>query len=349
MLKRNYKNMFLSPNKNKNIFKVRNNSNKIKRRDILTKGYKGNDERLSLTLSILGLSNIMNLFNEKNISFIDLLLLSKETMKELELEMYQRNRLFNFATSFTKFSKNYTMEDLLHFFEGHQQFLFDKKIYENKVIKSNIEFIDNNKNKENNVINNENENDNNNIYITPRYNQKINRKYEHNTHKKSSKGKNMLKKYLSLKKDVDEFLNKLIKQKEDTQILTYKYGNFIKKLNFYGGNENDIINSEEKNNKRSNINKLLEKIKILENKKIDQKTFEHLIQIKNYVIEREESLMMEEIIKLENEIEKMIELNLKKEKLKNNLQICEKNIKENSNLINQLNNESNNINDNDYN
>ena len=341
--------MFLSPNKNKNIFKVRNNSNKIKRRDILTKGYKGNDERLSLTLSILGLSNIMNLFNEKNISFIDLLLLSKETMKELELEMYQRNRLYNFATSFTKFSKNYTMEDLLHFFESHQQFLFDKKIYENKVIKSNIEFIDNNKNKENNVINNENENDNNNIYITSRYNQKINKKYEHNTHKKSSKGKNMLKKYLSLKKDVDEFLNKLIKQKEDTQILTYKYGNFIKKLNFYGGNENDIMNSEEKNNKRSNINKLLEKIKILENKKIDQKTFEHLIQIKNYVIEREESLMMAEILKLENEIDKMIELNLKKEKLKNNLQICEKNIKENSNLVNQLNNASNNINDNDYN
>ena len=337
--------MYLSPNKNKNIFKVRNNSNQIKRRDILTKGYKGNDERLSFTLSILGLSNIMNLFNEKNISFIDLLLLSKETMKELELEMYQRNRLYNFATSFTKFSKNYTMEDLLHFFERHQQFLFDKKIYENKVIKSNIEFIDNNKNKENNVINNENENDNNNIYITPRYNQKINKKYEHNTHKKSSKGKNMLKKYLSLKKDVDEFLNKLIKQKEDTQILTYKYGNFIKKLNFYGGNENDIINSEEKNNKRSNINKLLEKIKILDNKKIDQKTFEHLIQIKNYVIEKEESLMMEEIIKLENEIEKMIELNLKKEKLKNNLQIYEKNIKENSNLVNQLNNASNNIND----
>ena len=161
----------------------------------------------------------------------------------------------------------------------------------------------------------------------------------------------MLKKYLSLKKDVDDFLNELNKQKEDSQILSYKYGNLLKKINYIDRNEDDIMISEEKNNnKKLKINKLLEKIKILENKKIDQKTFEHLNQIKKYVKEKGDSLMIEEIFKLDNEIEKIIELNIKKEKLKNNLQICENNINEKKNLINQLNNEIYiNSNNSDYN
>ena len=57
------------------------------------------------------------------------------------------------------------------------------------------------------------------------------------------------------------------------------------------------------------------------------------------------------MIKLENEIEKVIELNIKKEKLKNNLQIYEKKINDEQNMINQINNEGyNNIynNNDDY-
>ena len=139
----------------------------------------------------------------------------------------------------------------------------------------------------------------------------------------------MLKKYLTIKKDVDDFLNKLNKQKEDTQILSYKYGNFIKKLNFEEKNEDDILIPDEKKfNKQNDINKLMDTIKNLENKKIDQNTFEHLNKIKNYVINKGENLMSEEINKLQNEIEKMIELNIKKEKLNNNLQMYENKIKE---------------------
>ena len=161
----------------------------------------------------------------------------------------------------------------------------------------------------------------------------------------------MLKKYLTIKKDVDDFLNKLNKQKEDTQILSYKYGNFIKKLNFEEKNEEDImILDEKKFNKQNDINKLMDTIKNLENKKIDQNTFEHLNKIKNYVINKGENLMSEEINKLQNEIEKMIELNIKKEKLKNNLQMYENKIKEKKNLIIQLDNNENFIsNNNNYN
>ena len=85
----------------------------------------------------------------------------------------------------------------------------------------------------------------------------------------------------------------------------------------------------------------------LENKKIDQKTFEHLNQIKKYIIEKGDNITIEELIKLENEIEKVIELNIKKEKLKNNLQIYEKKINDEQNMINQINNEGyNNYNNN---
>ena len=56
------------------------------------------DDRLMYVLITLGLCTLIEIFNEKNISFIDLLLLSKESLKEIGLEMYQRNRIYNFST-----------------------------------------------------------------------------------------------------------------------------------------------------------------------------------------------------------------------------------------------------------
>ncbi len=282
------------------------------------------DDKLSFTLSMLGLSRLINFFNEKNISFIDLLILSQESMKELELEMYQRNRIFNFSKFYNKTAKNYSKEEIIKFFQDHKQFIFVPKIYEQIISnKININF-----NQE-----------------SPRFsvnNLKNKKQTRNSTTKKIKKGKNILKKYLTIKKDVDDFLNKLNKQKEDAQILSYKYGNIIKKINFEDKNEDDILIPDKKNiNKKENINKLLETIKNLENKKIDQNTFEHLNQIKNYVINKGENLMNEEINKLQNEIERMIELNIKKEKLKNNLQLYENKIKEKKNLIIQLDNNEN--------
>ena len=281
---------------------------------------------------MLGLSRLINFFNEKNISFIDLLILSQESMKELELEMYQRNRIFNFSKFYNKTAKNYSKEEIIKFFQDHKQFIFVPKIYEQIISnKININF-----NQE-----------------SPRFsvnNLKNKKQTRNSTTKKIKKGKNILKKYLTIKKDVDDFLNKLNKQKEDAQILSYKYGNIIKKINFEDKNEDDILIPDKKNiNKKENINKLLETIKNLENKKIDQNTFEHLNQIKNYVINKGENLMNEEINKLQNEIERMIELNIKKEKLKNNLQLYENKIKEKKNLIIQLDNSDNFISNNNYN
>ena len=351
MSRSDFKNVNLSPINNKKISEQQNKIITNKSKKELIRGNKEKDERLIFTLSILGLENLINFFNEKNLSFIDLLLLSKESLKELELEMYQRNRIYNFANTFTKCSKYYNMDEILQFFEKHKQFLFNQKAYENKISKNKNDFNINNNNKfikkeKIIIINDENKNENNNI-ITPRNkNNKIsNKKIYHSSNKKMHRGKNVLKKYLSIKKDVDDFLNKLNRQKEDAQILSYKYGNFIKRTNFIERNEDDIMISEEKNyNKKNRINKLIEKIKFLENKKIEQKTFEHLIQIKKNLVETGENMGIGDLSKLENEIEKIIELNNKKEKLKNNLQIYEKKINDEQNIINQLNNEGYNYN-----
>ena len=90
---------------------------------------------------MLGLSRLINFFNEKNISFIDLLILSQESMKELELEMYQRNRIFNFSKFYNKTAKNYSKEEIIKFFQDHKQFIFVPKIYEQIISnKININF-----------------------------------------------------------------------------------------------------------------------------------------------------------------------------------------------------------------
>ena len=328
--------------------KKANNIQKGKLSNNLIKENKEKDMRLYFTLFTLGLDNLINYFNEKNIKFIDLLILSKDSMKELQLELYQRNRIYNFSNAFTKFAKNYTIDEIIEFFENNKQFLINRKIFDEK-IKNKFNFENNTNNNINNkniepnkiiLLKEENKNNDNN-YETPKHkdnnNIKLNKKISHSTNKKSHRGKNIIKNYLLIKKDVDDFLNKLNKQKEDTQYLSFKYGKYIKKINPYERNEDDIMISEEKNNnKKLNIDKLIEKINFLENKKMSTKGLEHINQIKNYIIEKKYNLTMEEVFKLENEIEKIIELNIKKENLINNLYMKEKEIDE---IKNQISNE----------
>ena len=131
---------YFSPQKNinkknleqNNNFQYNKNSNRI------INEYKLKDDKLSFTLSMLGLSRLINFFNEKNISFRDLLILSKESMKELKLEMYQRNRIFNFSKFYNKTAKNYSMEEIIKFFEDHKQFILVPKIFEEIKSTNNI-------------------------------------------------------------------------------------------------------------------------------------------------------------------------------------------------------------------
>ena len=341
-------------------------------------GINNSDDRLIYILITLGLGKLIYIFNEKNISFTDLLLLSKESLKDFGLEMYQRNRIYNFATTFNRNAKTYSIKEITDFFNTNKQFLFSPSIY-NKMIQlkksqnfesewgnniNDIKYFSDNESKNYNKLKKNSKNIDN---ILKNNNNKF------GSGKKTYKASKIFKKYLLLKKGVDEFLNKINKQKEDTENMSYKYNAFFKRMNnlndnnstkkiFNNYNINDDneeilnlfedkninINSNNENNKNDEYSKLIHKINKLEQIKIDENSYEHLNQIKKYIIEKGDNITIEELIKLENEIEKVIELNIKKEKLKNNLQIYEKKINDEQNMINQINNEGyNNYNNND--
>jgi len=338
------------------------------------------DDRLIYVLITLGLGNLIHIFNAKNLSFTDLLLLSKESLKDFGLEMYQRNRIYNFSTSYNRNAKTYSIKEISDFFNSNKQFLFSPSIF-NKLIKVNKSH--NNENDSNlDNINNIKIYENENKYLSDDENQN-NRNIETNKLRNSknyfgSRGKSykagkIFKKYLLIKKGVDEFLNKLNKQKEDTENMSYKYNAFIKRINL---NDNyNFINNNDKsstkkifnsyninddnddlflNNLNDNLNiqknenveynKLLEKIEKLEQMKMEKNTYEHLNQIKNYIHEKDINLNIDEILSLGNELDKMMEIINKKEKLKQNLEKYNKKIEQRKKMIDKLENENNGIN-----
>ena len=337
------------------------------------------DDRLIYVLITLGLGNLINIFNAKNLSFTDLLLLSKESLKDFGLEMYQRNRIYNFSTSYNRNAKTYSIKEISDFFNSNKQFLFSPSIF-NKLIKVNKSHNENDSNLDN--INNIKIYENENKYFSDDENQN-NRNIEINKLRNSknnfgSRGKSykagkIFKKYLLIKKGVDEFLNKLNKQKEDTENMSYKYNAFIKRINlndnYNSMNNNDksstkkIFNSYNINDdnddlflnnlndnlnmqKNENVeyNKLLEKIEKLEQIKMEKNTYEHLNQIKNYIHEKDINLNIDEILSLGYELDKMMEIINKKEKLKQNLEKYNKKIEQRKKMINKLENENNGIN-----
>ena len=337
------------------------------------------DDRLIYVLITLGLGNLINIFNAKNLSFTDLLLLSKESLKDFGLEMYQRNRIYNFSTSYNRNAKTYSIKEISDFFNSNKQFLFSPSIF-NKLIKVNKSHNENDSNLDN--INNIKIYENENKYFSDDENQNNkdietnrlrNSKKYFGSRGKSYKAGKIFKKYLLIKKGVDEFLNKLNKQKEDTENMSYKYNAFIKRINLndnynsVSGNDknstkkifnsyninddnddlflnnlNDNLNMQK--NENVEYNKLLEKIEKLEQMKMEKNTYEHLNQIKNYIHEKDINLNIDEILSLGNELDKMMEIINKKEKLKQNLEKYNKKIEQRKKMINKLENENNGIN-----
>ena len=355
------------------------------------------DDRLMYVLLTLGLGEIIHIFNENNISFIDLLLLSKESLKDLGLEMYQRNRIFTFSTCFNKNAKTYSIREITDFFDCNKQFLFNNSIY-NKLIKSNKKLNINviKRNRMNNFKNvnkyfsddeNNNENNHNRKYIKddpPSSRVRSRKKNIIALSGKSYKADKIIRKYLLIKKGVDEFLSKLSRHKEETDHLSNKFNNIVKRMNnqkcinnfinnvnycdtdydnnyyifpnsnssrkmhyiYNIDNENDIafpIENKKENDKidkNEEYNILIEKVNKLGKMNIDDNSLEHLNQIKNYINEKGENLMINEILSLQKETDKIIELIHQKEKLKKNLEKYNKKIEQRKQLIYELENEN---------
>ena len=141
-------------NKNTNEFITNQEVNDNDQIEEVENEGEDDDDRLTYTLITLDLGNLIHIFEDNNISFVDMLLLTKEDLIELQLEIFQRNRILNFSRLFTKYAKNYSIQEISDFFTFNKQFIFNSIIYD-KVSSSNInnEFLNDMSN-----INNNNDN-----------------------------------------------------------------------------------------------------------------------------------------------------------------------------------------------
>ena len=145
-MEQNYNNEIIS-NKNEQDFQEENkntneyitNQEEMNNEQIEEAGSDGedDDDRLTYALITLDLGNLIHIFEDNNISFVDMLLLTKEDLIELQLEIFQRNRIINFSKLFTKYAKNYSIQEISDFFTFNKQFIFNPIIYD-KVSSSNI-------------------------------------------------------------------------------------------------------------------------------------------------------------------------------------------------------------------
>lgn len=92
------------------------------------KHIKDPEYKLEYVLTMLGLSQLFQTFLSSTITFIELIQMTKNDLFKLNLELYQRNRLFNFIQCYKKTETNDSFEELLKFFTNHKQFVFYNKL-----------------------------------------------------------------------------------------------------------------------------------------------------------------------------------------------------------------------------
>ena len=325
------------------------------------------DDRLTYTLITLDLGNLIHIFEDNNISFVDMLLLSKDDLIELQLEIFQRNRILNFSKLFTKYAKNYSIREISDFFTFNKQFIFNSSIYD-KVFTNNMNMyqndmnnnnfnIDNNYDMMNPDLNNANSNQNlnenmsNNNYINQAMinnndinnNNNSNRKYDiaqvksnnksYNLNGGAKKNKNMNTNLANNKNMNNE--NNLNQDNAQNKLMdlilkrkTPNYQNHPLQKN-----QNLIKGKNEKNatDRNYEYQKLIEKIGLLESYEMNYDLYSRLNLIKNYINNKGDKITIEDITNINNDIDPIIK------KMNNNL-----NNKNDFNLNNNEENKKNN-------
>ena len=146
--------VYMNENEKENMFEEQNNNE------------DDEDDRLTYTLITLDLGELIHIFEENNISFVDMLLLTKEDLKELQLKLYQRNRIHNFSVLFTKYAKSYSISEISDFFSFNQKFIFNSSIYDRVIMSQNQnDILENNEDEisADDIEDNNDENNNNDI------------------------------------------------------------------------------------------------------------------------------------------------------------------------------------------
>ena len=163
--------------------------------------------------------------------------------------------------------------------------------------------------------------------------------------------------YLSIKKDTDNFLKKINIQKEESEKKRDKASSLINKqdhaikyqykkldeliLNSKNNNiteylkeENEVIENDIDINEE--YQKMLDKIDEIEQMKMDYNSYSHLNQIKEYINKKGDNILIEDIKRINGEIDKMIEILNEKEKLNKALENCNLKINNKKEMINNL-------------
>ena len=294
------------------------------------------DDRLTYTLITLDLGNLIHIFEDNNISFVDMLLLSKEDLIELQLEIFQRNRILNFSKLFTKYAKNYSIREISDFFTFNKQFIFNSSIYD-KVLTNNMNIYQNDMNNSNFNINNNNNNndrkkempylaDNNNINFisqtisnnildindskTKLNNQTISQKLkEPNNKSQNINGgtrRNKTSNIPNIEEIQDSFQNKLYEFIKKNKPQNYQiYDNINKNIAKGNKNEKNIYNEI---NKNEEYEKIIEKIGMLESYEMNYDFYTRLNLIKNYINNKGDKITIEDIKNINNDIDPMIEI-----------------------------------------
>lgn len=215
------------------------------------------DPRLELTLNYLDITSTIPTFITNNISFNDLLLLSKNDLVELGFLLVERNRILKFSQEFKKFGKRYNLKEINKFFNEYQNLNMrllsnnnnSKPIQQEKTEKNNNSNTNCNNNSKYNYINNNFHitNNSNALYLEegslPIYNSNYNNNY---IYPKSNNFSNSNNNYSN-----NNFIN-------DYQI-TSKIGNQNKEMNIDNNQDNNysskLIRQNSKTSKNSSYSK----------------------------------------------------------------------------------------------
>ena len=182
---------------------------------------------------------------------------------------------------------------------------------------------------------------------------------------KTSKSNKAYQKYLEIQQESDSILEKLNKQKEDSEIIKNKYHNLLNKsknnnpskisqmIQELKGSINDENIDYEEEESKNNLNdnnidineeyqKMINRIEEIETIKLNKNSIEHLNQIKQFINEKNVYITLEDINKINQELDKLMKIIYKKENLKKELENCNFKIKESKKKLSDLN-------DNDFN
>ena len=130
-----------------------------------------------------------------------------------------------------------------------------KNINNDKKVKGKIKETQKKKEKNNSLNENKRNNTNNTINYNNYSNDNLSYTYDsinnfHNSNVKTSKSNKAFQKYLEIQQETDSILEKLNKQKEDSEIIKHKYQNLLNKSKNLGASQKRVNNRNEKRRKK---------------------------------------------------------------------------------------------------